>query len=352
VSEPQVTIIIDTYNHGHLLEEAIESVLSQDFPEDKMEVLVIDDGSLDDTAERVKKFGARLRYFQKPNGGQASAFNFGLAKARGEIIAFLDGDDYWLRDKLRAVVAEFANRPDAGLVYHPLREYHTKTDEFRDPIFKPISGFLPSDPKQVILFDWMFTSSISFRRGILDQFLPIPETLRIQADGYLCVLAMFLAPVIAIDLPLGIYRVHGNNLFFQDSGDADVNRLKRRIASSREMVKALRGWLTSHGYDIRRPEIQTTFRRWTLMAERDEFVLSPPGRIRFFRFLLKSYRQTIPLMTWRIWLVNYANAAGALIVGYNKFHLLDETRQRASRWLRHANPLSSFFRRKSFHREL
>lgn len=333
--EPQVSVVIDTYNYGRFVEEAIESVLSQDFPAGRMEILVVDDGSTDDTAERVKKYGARLQYFQKPNGGQASAFNFALARARGKIIAFLDGDDYWFPDRLRTVIAEFEKHPEVGMVYHPLREYHMETGEFREQVFEFISGFVPSSIEQVIRFDGVMTTS-SFRREILDQLLPIPEPLRIQADAYLGNLAIFLAPVVAIDRPLGIYRIHGKNLYFQTTGDAEAKRLLRRIETRREIVKGMAGWLTSHGYDTRRPEIRAALTRWVLLAERDEFQLSPPGRIRFFRHLLKAYRQQSPLMTPRIRAVNYFNAVGVLIVGYGKFHALDENRERITRWLRHA----------------
>src|SRR5712672_2553161 len=98
--EPLVSVVIDTHNYGHFIDEAIESVLAQDFPAERMEILVIDDDSTDDTAERVKKYAPRVQYFWKPNGGQASAFNFAFAKVRGEIISLLDGDDYLFKDKL------------------------------------------------------------------------------------------------------------------------------------------------------------------------------------------------------------------------------------------------------------
>src|SRR5260370_17330054 len=93
---PLVTVLIDTYNYGRFIEDAIESVLKQDFPLGQVEILVVDDGSTDDTAERVKKYGSRIRYLYKRNGGQASAFNFGLANAKGEIIPFLHAADYFL----------------------------------------------------------------------------------------------------------------------------------------------------------------------------------------------------------------------------------------------------------------
>jgi len=71
----QITVLIDTYNYGRYIEEAIESVLAQDFPAEEMEILVVDDGSTDDTRARVGKYADRVKYIYKKNGGQASAFN-------------------------------------------------------------------------------------------------------------------------------------------------------------------------------------------------------------------------------------------------------------------------------------
>src|SRR5882757_4359162 len=116
VVKPLVTALIDTYNYGRFVEEAIDSVLAQDYPNDRLEILVVDDGSTDDTAERVRKYGSRIRYIHKPNGGQASAFNFGFERARGDIIAFLDADDYWLPGKLSRVADAFEQNPSVGLV--------------------------------------------------------------------------------------------------------------------------------------------------------------------------------------------------------------------------------------------
>jgi len=344
--EPLVSVLIDTYNYGRYVEEAIDSVLAQDFPANEMEILVVDDGSTDDTAERIKKYGTRLQYLQKPNGGQGSAFNFGLARARGKIIAFLDGDDYWFPDRLSSVVAEFEKHPEAGMVYHPLREYHVETGQFREAQFAIISGFVPASLADVARFDGIMTTS-SFRREIIDKLLPVPETLRIQADAYLGNLAIFLAPVVAIDRPLGVYRLHGKNLYYKDPGDAEAGRLRRRVETRREIVKGMTGWLVAHGYNIRRRDIQVALLRWIVLQERDEFQLSPPGRIRFFRHLLKSYRHQSPLMTPRLRAINCFNAVGALFVGYKRFHTLDENREKITRWLRRGNPVAAYFGRKS-----
>jgi len=93
---PFFTVLIDTYNYGQYVEDAVASALAQDFAAEEREVLVVDDGSTDATEERLQKFGHAIRYLRKPNGGQASAFNFGFEHARGEVVALLDADDVWL----------------------------------------------------------------------------------------------------------------------------------------------------------------------------------------------------------------------------------------------------------------
>src|ERR1700688_4527172 len=199
--QPRVTILIDTFNYGHFIEEAIDSVLAQDFPTEEKEVLVVDDGSSDDTAERVKKFGSRVQYFYKPNGGQGSAVNFGVEKASGEIIAILDADDYWLPGKLRRVVQEFDANPAAGMVHHRLRELDTRTGELRDGLFVPLSGDIAATRESILSFSPTPMSSLAFRKSVLEKILPIPEAVTLQADGYLQALALFVAPVAAIDEP-------------------------------------------------------------------------------------------------------------------------------------------------------
>src|SRR5277367_3928189 len=169
---PRVTVLIDSYNYGHFIEEAIESVIAQDFPSDQFEILVVDDGSTDDTAERVEKFGARIQYLYKPNGGQASAFNLGFLKAKGEIIAMLDADDYWLPGKLRRIVQEFEKHADAGMVYHRLQEFNMQSGERRDGSFTAISGFVGKHRKDLLCYVLYPTSSLSFRRRCIEPLLP------------------------------------------------------------------------------------------------------------------------------------------------------------------------------------
>jgi len=112
------SVLIDTYNHERFIEQAIVSVLEQDFPSSEREIIVVDDGSTDRTPEIVKKFEPRVRLLRKENGGQASAFNAGIPECRGEIIASWTATTGGRRGKLQAVVGALASDVSVGLVGH------------------------------------------------------------------------------------------------------------------------------------------------------------------------------------------------------------------------------------------
>ena len=130
----EITVLIDAYNYGRFIEEAIESVLSQDFAMEQVEILVVDDGSTYDTAERVKKYGGAIRYLRKENGGQASAFNLGFAEARGEFVFTLDADDYFL-PAIARMTEEFEKHPNWGIVDHRLMDLDDKSGKLREARF-------------------------------------------------------------------------------------------------------------------------------------------------------------------------------------------------------------------------
>src|SRR5579862_4174723 len=138
---PLMSVLIDSYNYGQFIEQAIESVLEQDFPTEQVEIVVVDDGSTDDTPKKVEKYQSWVRYVRKENGGQASAFNLGFANTSGEIIALLDADDYFLPRKLRRVREAFEAHPEAGMVYHKLPELHGDGKMVPAPGFQELSGF-------------------------------------------------------------------------------------------------------------------------------------------------------------------------------------------------------------------
>jgi glycosyltransferase involved in cell wall biosynthesis len=112
---PEVSVIIPAYNSARYLQEAVDSVLAQTF--DDFEVLVIDDGSTDDTEAVMRRYGAPVRYIRQRNGGVASARNRGIQEASGRYIAFLDADDTWYANKLGRQLAALEQHPDARFCY-------------------------------------------------------------------------------------------------------------------------------------------------------------------------------------------------------------------------------------------
>ena len=112
---PKVSVIIPAYNNGKYIEQAIESVFKQTFPD--YEVIVVDDGSTDDTRSKLENYRLKIRYIYQENQGSAAARNTGISLAKGELVAFLDADDYWLMpEKLEEQVAYFDQQASLGLI--------------------------------------------------------------------------------------------------------------------------------------------------------------------------------------------------------------------------------------------
>ncbi len=120
-----VTAVIPTFNYGRFLGEAIESVLAQTYP--ALEIIVVDDGSTDDTAAVAAHYRDRIRYERTPNRGVSAARNFAVSIARGDLIALLDADDRWLPHKLERQIPLFAANPDLGMVHTGSRIFDHET---------------------------------------------------------------------------------------------------------------------------------------------------------------------------------------------------------------------------------
>jgi glycosyltransferase involved in cell wall biosynthesis len=326
MTRPVLTVLIDTYNYGHFIEQAIESVLSQDFPMDQTEILVVDDGSTDDTAERLKKYGSRIQYVYKPNGGQASAFNLGFAHARGEIVILLDADDYFLPGKLGEVAIAFQQNPQAGLIYHRLLELHAGSDELRDWDMTLVSGFIPDDIEKLLKFAPYPTSCLAFRRSLVNQLLPIPESLRLQADGYITLLAALLAPVVALQQSLAVYRIHGKNMYYLSDSAVTVDQRRSRVESNILVLREVAVWTRAHRDRVKSSRARLFFGHRLLHCEEQKFQIDSPGRLRYFWFLIRQNYALGPLQTWKFTAFNYLAACSALLFGYRKAESLHRNR--------------------------
>jgi len=209
---PLVSIIITSYNYESFLQDAIDSALHQTYKE--TEVIVVDDGSTDNSREIIASYGTRITAVLKEKGGQASAFNAGFSVSQGDIIIFLDSDD-----QLSPSAAEEAVKvwnPGMSKVHYRLQWIDAQGNLLNT--FAPPAGYvLPSgDLKSKILTQGVYhtppTSGNAFERNFLKTVFPIPEAeWHLCPDAYLHYHAPFYGEIAAIDKPLGYYRVHGAN---------------------------------------------------------------------------------------------------------------------------------------------
>ncbi len=198
---PLVSVILPTYNRGWIIKEAIDSVLEQEFSD--FELIVVDDGSTDDTPAILNTYGRDIRVLRQSNRGVSAARNRGIAASAGQLIAFLDSDDLWLPQKLTAQVDFFAARPDAvicqteeqwirnGIRVNPKMRHH----KFSGMIFERSLELCLVSPSAVMLRRALFETA-----GMFDERLPACE----DYDLWLRISCRY--PVYLIDTPLIVKR--------------------------------------------------------------------------------------------------------------------------------------------------
>jgi len=219
-NKPQVSVIIPTYNRGWIIKEAVDSVLAQDFKD--FELIVVDDGSTDNTSDVLASYGHHISVFSQRNKGVSAARNQGIAEASGKLIAFIDSDDLWMPKKLSAQVEFFNKTPDAlicqteelwirnGIRANP-KKRHKKPSGM---IFEPSLELCLVSPSAV-----MIRRSLFDRVGGFDETLPACE----DYDLWLRISCRF--PVHLIDTPLIIKRGGHDDQLSKETG-LDKFRIK------------------------------------------------------------------------------------------------------------------------------
>src|SRR6266568_294741 len=330
---PYFSVLIDAYNYGQYVEEAVTSVLAQDCPAGEREILVVDDGSTDDTAARLRKFGNAIRYLYKSNGGQASAFNHGFENARGEVVALLDADDVWLPNKLTRLREVFEENPAAEMAYHRLYWWDGTNETEADRYFISVSGRVPESRSALLQYPMASTSCLAFRRTALEKLLPVPETLRSQADAFLTALVIFVAPIVAVEDYLGKYRLHATNLFQTAAAKPSREQVQHRMAMRATLLAEIQKWLPRHGHDLRSADLRAYLAQWKKAQAQDGFALRAPGRFKYLRHLL-GYPWTYgEIMTRRHRIYSYMRACAALVLGYHHLRLFDDARRKRKEWM-------------------
>lgn len=207
---PRVSVVIPTYNYARFLPRALDSVFAQTWRDH--EIVVVDDGSTDDTPEVAKAYGERIRYLRKENGGVSSARNMGIEAARGELIAFLDADDAWREDKLARQVAFLDENPWAAMVFSDMSHWVNGREVHRAYLrergyTKVASGriFLNLLEECFIFVPTVMVRAACFREvGLMDTALSNSEDL----DMWLRIAARF--EIGFIDEPLALRHEHGS----------------------------------------------------------------------------------------------------------------------------------------------
>jgi len=207
------SVVIDNYNYGRYLGAAIESALDQTY--DPVEVIVVDDGSTDESRAVIERYADRVKPILKQNGGQGSAVNAGFAASRGEVVCFLDADDMLEPGAAERAVAALA-APGAAKAQWPLRivdaaGHDTGRVRPDGPLAEGALGdLIASDGPDSYCAPPM--SGSAYARWALEAILPMEERhYRRFADGYLSALAAVDGSVVAVEDPQGRYRVHGGN---------------------------------------------------------------------------------------------------------------------------------------------
>ncbi|MBB3134281.1 glycosyltransferase involved in cell wall biosynthesis [Rhizobium pisi] len=218
----KLSVLINNFNYARYLGQCIDSVLSQDYPD--FEIVVVDDGSTDDSRQIITAYGDRIVSVLKENGGQASSFNAGFAAASGDILFLLDADDAFLPGKLTRI-AEIYDRNEIDWCFDrvttnesdpPPAELQVTLFDKRETLRK---GGFPSLPVP--------TSGLSFRRSLLSQILPMTvATDVVLSDNYIKFAAAYLGRGAIIETPLTFQRIHASNRY---TGTTRAKTLRPRI---------------------------------------------------------------------------------------------------------------------------
>jgi glycosyltransferase involved in cell wall biosynthesis len=266
---PSVSVVIDNYNYGRFLKQCLESALSQDYPSDRLQVILVDDGSTDDSLKIAEPFGKRVKIVPRRNGGQAEAFNTGLRHAGGDVIMFLDSDDYWDHDKVR-VIAECFSDPTIGIVQHPLLDV--------DAEGRLLQTVVPSWPARYKLGDYLeggaslaAASGLAVRASVVDKLGPIPAEIAWASDIYMIVHGLFHCDALNFPQPKGYHRIHGANNWAE--GYASAKKLRLGLEIQKIFDGHLAPKLKERGLDYspeyRRLEDLDVTRREILLAMRE-----------------------------------------------------------------------------------
>lgn len=217
---PKISVVVPCYNASQWISATLDSVLDQDWTD--LEVIVVDDGSSDDSAQIVRENFPEVRLVQQDNKGVAAARNKGISLATGDWIAFVDADDIWLPNKLRMQWNSLQHSPEARMVYSAWHVWNC-TDPLPDrELLDNLSAAKAGTNGYEGPSGWIYpelladchvwTSTVLIHRSLLEQIGSFNEGLRIGEDYDLWLRASRHTPILRVPLPLALYRMHPHSI--------------------------------------------------------------------------------------------------------------------------------------------
>lgn len=205
--QPRVTVVTPSWNSIEFIERTIQSIRSQTYG--NIEFIVVDGGSNDGTVETIKRHADAISWWvSEPDGGMYQAINKGLARASGEIIAYLNSDDVYYPDTIAQVVKSFTQHPEADLIYGNLDLIDEKDRVLYNQIYPPFSARHFANAN----YSMIGQPASFWRSGLLKKIGLFDESFRMVADFDFFLRAGAAGTMIHVDETLAAFRVHAKSL--------------------------------------------------------------------------------------------------------------------------------------------
>ncbi len=274
MESPLVSVIVTCYNYGRYVARAIDSALAQRYP--SLEIIVVNDGSTDDSREVIARYAERVRIIEQRNSGSIAAYNAGFAASRGDIILLLDADDELDPEALARVVAVWG--PQVAKVQWELRIIDAEGRDLGRKFCHFDARYDASRVRRSFeatgTYLWPVSVGNAYARWFAERVFPISPEL--GPDGSLNTVAPLYGDVVTLPEVLAAYRVHGQNLWSNTGSDAA--RLPARIRQRRGEVALMRRHAEELGVELADTDVldyELAFVNYRLMAKKLE--LGYPG---------------------------------------------------------------------------
>lgn len=251
---PFVSVIIPTFNYAQYIGEAINSVLNQDYAKDGIEIIVVDDGSTDNTKEVLSGFIANgtVRYFFQQNQGKASATNKAVQETSGKYIFNLDADDYFLPGKINRTIEVFESDESIVHVASPAQLFNQQKQAVQGVETLP-ARILQTKTDGLKLLQFFYCNNILYgggstyaaRAGVL-KTIQIPAAVDMYIDEFLMLAVLPFGKSYFFREPLSVWRVHSSNYSVAEKGAPPQQLKTQRLLQSSDAVL---NWLQERDYD-------------------------------------------------------------------------------------------------------